>query len=224
MVGPDLAQFADSLLNISAWGLMVAMGIGVIFPGIPEEIFIILIGSAVATGSMSFRFAFIIVLITLALLDLLWYWAGRTGNKVMWKFYEKAIGLPIEDETTLIWKHRKKLVFFSRFAPFIRFLGPFSAGVIKMPVKEFFVWNVFALSVYVPLVMWIGFYFHDRVDSIVTGSRVAGNSIWIGVGLIVLFLILISLRKIFKAWYVKRITDHTPASTRTSPLKRKKKK
>jgi len=223
MIGPDLAQFADSLLNISMVGLMSAMIVGTLFPGIPEELFIILIGSAVATGSMSFRFAFLTVLITLVCLDMIWYWAGRTGNKVMWKFYEKAIGLPIEDETTLIWKHRKKLVFFSRFAPFIRFIGPFSAGVIKMPVREFFVWNVFALSVYVPIMMWIGLYFHDRIDKIIIGSRVAGNSIWIGVGLVVLALLLVGMRKVFKSWYIKRMTDNTPASVRTSPINNKKK-
>lgn len=174
------------------------------FPGIPEELFLILMGSVVASGAVSFWLAFLILWISLMLVDQALYWLARSGGgffkKILVGFKTKVFGDALDTRLDFIERHITKIVVLSRFVFQVRFLGPFLAGTVKMPWKKFTFWNAFALGLYIPLMLIFGKYIGDRVERIAEGIKTVTNSIMMGILVILVIVAIIMIHRQFLIW------------------------
>jgi membrane protein DedA with SNARE-associated domain len=57
----------------------------------------------------------------------------------------------------------------------MRWIGPILAGMHQVSWKKFLKVDIAALFVYVPLMLWLGAYFHNRIDQLIEGVYVVRN-------------------------------------------------
>lgn len=197
----DIPSLVTQIGTGSIVGLAGLTIIANLFPGIPEELFIILLGAAMAsTGVFPFWLVFVVVWAMLTMMDNVLYWLARGGNKLVYKLKGKIFGSHFEERQDFIQKHIVKIVVISRFVVQVRFLGPFLAGAVKMPWKKFQAWNSMALAAYVPLMLWVGMYFGDRIENIIKGVKTVSNSIATGAVVIGVVIILALIHRLFLRW------------------------
>lgn len=192
--------------QIAAYSYLGAFGLSLIanmFVPVPEEIVVLMIGYATGAGLLLFWPTLAIVFAGLLISDLLLYIFAKRGTKVLLIIYEKYFAkLGIKDNEAFLKKNINSVIFFSRFIIQFRFLGPFLAGYFQVPLKQFLKYELPALIMYVPLVMWLGYYFQNRIDVIVSGLGSVKNIIVIVIVVIVLF----SLAQYIKARFMFFLT------------------
>ena len=200
-------EVSSLVTQLSTGSIFVIAGATIVanmFPGIPEELFLILMGSVVASGAVPFWVAFLTLWASLMLVDQVLYWTVRSGGdflkKVFNGFKNKVFGNAIDTRLDFIEKHITKIVVVSRFVFQVRFLGPFLAGTVKMKWKKFTFWNAFALGLYVPLMLILGKYIGDRVERIAEGIRTVSNSILAGILVILVIIAVILIHREFLKW------------------------
>jgi membrane protein DedA with SNARE-associated domain len=200
-------EVSSLVTQLSTGSIFVIAGSTIIanlFPGIPEELFIILMGSIVASGAVPFWVAFLTLWVSLMLVDQVLYWTVRSGGdflkKVFNTFKNKVFGDALDTRLDFINRHITKIVVGSRFVFQVRFLGPFLAGTVKMPWKKFTFWNAFALALYIPLMLILGMYLGDRVERIADGIRTLTNSILAGILVILVIMAIVLIHREFLKW------------------------
>jgi membrane protein DedA with SNARE-associated domain len=109
------------------------------------------------------------------------------ARPIMW-FYKKFFAKHFS-HGQLDWMstHIGKIVFFSRFLVQLRFIGPFMAGQKKMSFWSFVMYDGLAVLIYAPLYLFLGLFFHSRIQSITHNIGVVQNIILIMVGLAIAF-------------------------------------
>ncbi len=170
-------QIIANLGAVSYLGILGATFVANLFPGIPEEVFLIALGYMIGKGVFVFWLCLVIVLGALFVTDNILYFAARKGNKAVRAAGNFLLAGTLEQRLPFIEKHIGHIVFFSRFIFQARFLGPFLAGTIHYPYKKFVVREILALATYVPLTFLIGMYFQDRIEMIISGVGIIGNII-----------------------------------------------
>lgn len=194
----EALMLVDKIGAVSILGLVGMTMVANIIPGIPEELFLLLVGVAVGLGMAPLWFAFFAVLIGLVIDDNIIYWGARKGLPAVIKWKDKFFGKKIDKNTDFITTHIGKIVFFSRFVFQVRFLGPFLAGMVRMPWKRYMVVEVIALAIYIPIMLLLGSYFQERITKLVEGVGVIRNIVLTILGAVVLILIIVYIQKKFK--------------------------
>jgi membrane-associated protein len=189
------------LVEQSPLGIILAAMIANIFPGIPEEVFLLGLGYYSATTGSGFLVLGSFLIVGLMISDTILYYASYRGLPWLKNIFNKLWGKDLDQNQDFLKKHQYKIIFFSRFVMNLRAIGPFTAGLLKMPYLKFFMINALALIIYVPLMLSIGYYFQDRIELILGGVGVVKNAIFMGVVLILIFVIIRSLKRRFKKKY-----------------------
>lgn len=168
---------------------------------VPEEIVILAIGYVGGTDAINFWIALVMVIVGSFASDLGMFALSRNNNRFVTGFYNKFFVkiFPVDQEFLKV--HSEKVVFFSRFLVQLRFLGPFIAGQIRMSWKRFIFWDLLALIVYVPILMWAGHYFAKSLDRIFDGINTVRNIVIVLAVLAVLWAIGKMIRKFFMNKY-----------------------
>lgn len=153
---------------------------------VPEEVVILAIGYVIGTGHINFWITFAVVFFGALLSDVIMYYLSFHGNRLVRGVYDKLFSkiLPMDD--SFVQRHIAKIVFISRFLVNIRFIGPFFAGHVKMPIGTFMFWNSFALLIYTGVMLWAGSYFQDRLEGIFSGIGTFKNVMLILIGIVVI--------------------------------------
>ncbi len=189
----------DHLGTLSYVGIFgVALLSNVIIP-VPEEIVLLAFGYLAGTGKVN---GFILVPIVIAGLltsDLIMYTLSRRGSRIITFFYNKFFARRLETKRAWIEANIEKVIFCSRFLLQLRFLGPCIAGQLKVPLGKFIFWELAALVIYVPLLIWLGSYFRNRVEDIISGVGMVHNVILIAVGV----LLVIGLSRYLERWMLR---------------------
>ena len=177
-----------------------------IFPGIPEEIFLLAVGYLVREGSFSFLGAYVIFMAGFFTVDLVLFSISRRGASFA-RFMEKKFkSMNIHIKTEQIRKHQAMIIFISRFIPFLRWMGPVLTGMSHVSYKKFMRSNFVALLVYVPFVLFLGIVFHHQINKLIEGFNSAGA--YVSTSLIILFVILsATLGRKFFLQQLKKITS-----------------
>lgn len=162
----------ESLPNIGLIGVAVVANL---FPGIPEEVLLLVVGYLIGTGSLVFWKAFVFLFVGFFVMDSVLFALARKGTKFLSKLQEKLLGGDIADHQDFIRKHSSKIIFFSRFALYIRWIGPVLSGSVRTPWKKFLLVDAIALGVYVPTMLLIGIYFRGRIQKVIEGVNAFGN-------------------------------------------------
>jgi membrane protein DedA with SNARE-associated domain len=201
----NIQDIITSSSDIPVIGIYALPIIANIFPGIPEEIFLLAVGYLVREGSFSFLGAYAIFFIGFFTVDLALFSISRRGARFA-KFMEKKFhAMNINIKTEQIRKHERMIIFISRFIPFMRWMGPVLTGMAHVSYKKFMRSNFVALLVYVPFVLFLGYIFHHQIHLVVEGFNKAGA--YISISLIVLFVILsATMGRKFFLQQIKKIT------------------
>ena len=192
----DPTIIVEQIGSASILGLIGLTIVGNLFPGIPEELFLLFVGVAVGFGLMDFWLAFIIIFVMLNIIDHCLYFLARGGIKIFVKIQKKIFPrLDIHGE--FIKSHLDKITFLSRFVFQIRFLGPFLAGANHMKIRRFTILNSIALAIYVPFMLYVGSYFHDRIEQMTQGVEVIRNIVLVALFILILIFLFKYLKKRF---------------------------
>lgn len=193
----------SQLGNLSYLGVFGISLIANILIIIPEEVVLLGLGYVARAGKIDIFFIIPVVLVGLLASDCILYFFSRSKNRFIMFFYDKffskklAVFSPSLRKNEPHWyeRHIEKIIFYSRFLIQLRFVGPFMAGSLRVSFRKFLTYEVAALVIYVPLLLWIGWYFRSRVEEIITGIGHVKNIIAIGIALLIAFSLIQYLRK-----------------------------
>ncbi len=192
-------QLISELGALSYLGIFgVSLLANMVIP-VPEEVVLLALGYLAGIGVVNGLVLVPIVIMGLLISDSVIYYLSKKGNKLINGIYNKFFSRRLESKREWLSLHIEKVIFFSRFLIQLRFLGPFLAGQEKVSWKKFLKYELAALVLYVPLLIWIGFYFRNRVEFIISGVNAIKNAVLIFIGV----LLLISLSKFARRFMLK---------------------
>ena len=130
----------------------------VVAPFLPGDSLIFIVGAVVASSSLHFIFAFLILSIAAILGDSFNYWVGKKIGKKLSnsEFIRKDYLLRTE---RFYEKHGGKTIIYARFFPIIRTFSPFLAGIAEMEYSRFLAFNVIGAVSWVTLFLSMGYFF-----------------------------------------------------------------
>jgi membrane protein DedA with SNARE-associated domain len=179
----------DNIGAYSYLGVFVISILANVVVPFPEEIVILAIGYVVGTGIINGFISLPIILAGLIISDTVMYLLARKGARLLTAFYDRFFAKTLQSRQAWIDNHPGRVIFFTRFMMQFRFLGPFLAGQKKMPYTKFLAYELAALLIYVPVLLLVGSYFQNRLESIISGFGVARNIILIAVGVVLLIAV-----------------------------------
>jgi membrane-associated protein len=173
-----IAQLLDLFLHldahlyelVSAYGpwvylilfLVVFAETGVVVtPFLPGDSLLFATGAIAATGALDPNALIALLLVAAVLGDACNYWIGRcVGPKVFtrqksWFFNPEHL----RRTHAFYEKHGGKTIIIARFVPIIRTFAPFVAGVGEMGYRRFFSFNVIGALLWVPTLVYAGYFF-----------------------------------------------------------------
>lgn len=186
----DLSQvgtFLPFIQQFSVVGLYLFALVANLFPGIPEEVFFVFLGYLWQAGNLPLPFGIIVVLLVIGLMtsDLVLLYLSKTGARALNPFRKQLTKWFPNSGSTSLDKWMTHIIFISRFVMFMRWIGPILAGMHQVSWKKFLKVDIVALFVYVPLMLWLGAYFHNRIDQLIEGVYVVRNIAGIVIAVIV---------------------------------------
>ncbi len=174
-----------------------------VFVPFPEEIVILAIGYVAGTGTINFWITLPIVIVGAFASDVLMFTLSRHDNRFVKGFYTRFFSKVFPIHHDFLVAHSEKVIFFSRFLVQLRFLGPFIAGQVRAKWKTFVAYDLLALVIYVPFLMWVGHYFQHSLDSIFDGINTVKNIVLIVAGVLVLW----TVGKLVRSYFMNKIAD-----------------
>ena len=137
--------------------IFVETGI-VIAPLLPGDSILFVIGTLLSGKNITVFFIFAMLSLAAIVGDSLNYFIGKHfGEKIIEK---KWVNIKyIKQSENFYKKYGKKAIFYARFAPILRTIAPFVAGIGKMNYKEFFMANVAGGVCWVFIFLFAGYLF-----------------------------------------------------------------
>lgn len=187
---PHDTFFISTIEQFSYLGIFFfAIFSGYIIP-VPEEITLLIVGYMASMRIIHLTPAIFVVIIAFIIGDNILFRLVLKNNKFVEKLIHDVLSLKfIVKHKEFLEKHMHFTIFFTRFFPFLRFVGPVYAGYAKAKESVFMTFNTLAIIIYAPIVMSIGYLFHQDfnqiVGQIVRIRHIGVILIWIIVGLII---------------------------------------
>ncbi len=188
-------SFLTNLGGLSYLGIFgISLLANIVIP-VPEEIVLLALGYAAHAGGIDVFYVIPIVIIGLLVSDIVLYALSRKENRIVTYLYKKIFASRLAGKEMWIADNIEKVMFFSRFLVQLRFIGPFMAGQHNVKFKKFITYELAALVLYVPLLVWTGWYFHQSVARIVSGVELVRNAIFIVLGIIIILSLMRSMNR-----------------------------
>jgi membrane protein DedA with SNARE-associated domain len=174
---------------LGLFGFMVLTGCGL---PLPEELAIIYAGVLSAEGNLHPQVAFAAVLLGALVGDAAMYHIGRRfGHNLAWIHPKLAKIVHADREEYFekaILRHGFKVLFLARFMVGVR--GPvyLAAGVVRMPFKQFLLWDLVSATAVVGLFFGLSYYFGQDIARLLRDAELTLTlvvlAVVLGVGLI----------------------------------------
>jgi membrane protein DedA with SNARE-associated domain len=141
------------------WAIFLIVMAGNIGVPVPEETVLILSGYLVWKKELWLPAVLAIGMLSATAGDNLGYWLGRRyGSRVTgYKGWTLAQSEKVDRMRVIVARHGALAVFFARFLPGLRFMAGPIAGMLGMPFLKFFVSDVLAAIIYVPVAVAAGY-------------------------------------------------------------------
>ncbi|MFT5280918.1 MAG: membrane protein DedA with SNARE-associated domain [Flavobacteriaceae bacterium] len=154
---------------------------------VPEEVFLLIVGYLGGIGVVKLWISGLIIFCGLTISDIVLYHLSRGAGKIVSFLRKKLVGKDKDaSEINIFRPHINKFIFFSRFFVGFRWIGPVLAGSLRIPKKQFLIYNSLALVVYIPFMLWLGYFFRNRIEELITRSDNVKYFVLIAIGIIVL--------------------------------------
>lgn len=158
---------ALSYLGVFIIGLLA----NIVIP-VPEEVSLITLGYLSGIGAFHIILVVPLIVIGLLISDLLIYWLSKKGSKITQTFYHKFFASQFQFLQNIDNERLEKIILFSRFFAFFRFLAPFLGGMYKVPVRRFIYLEVLSISLYSSVYLFLGFFLRNQVEKIISGVNI----------------------------------------------------
>jgi len=177
---------------------------------VPEEIILLIVGYFTAKGQFNFILSYIIFVTGMFISDTFLYLMAYKGARIT-KRLEKKIqnNRHLKDEG-FVKKHIKIIIIVSRFLMYLRWIGPVLSGITKVRYKTFAFYNTLALLIYVPFILWLGRYFENYIDNIISDVNRIRNGLLLILSIIVISLLFKLINKKFIRSITQTIDEYTP--------------
>lgn len=146
-------------------GVLFLCGLGL---PIPEDITLVSAGYLAGIGQISFIGANVVCLVGVLIGDVILFSIGRKfGYSVLsWPIFKRVFSQKRIDKAFERARKRAKIIcFIARFMPGLRACIYLSCGIVGVPFRVFILQDSLAALLSVPFFVWIGFKFHDKIDS-----------------------------------------------------------
>jgi len=167
--GLSLEQAADFLIRhgyalLFGWVLLEQMGLPI--PAVP---LLIAAGALAGAGKMNLTFAVALAFIAVILADLFWYALGRyRGGRIL----KLLCRISLEPDScvrrteNLFIRHGAHSLLVAKFVPGLNTAAPSLAGIFRMPVRRFMIFDSLGGFFWVATFAGLGFTFSDRLEQI----------------------------------------------------------
>lgn len=192
-------EFIHQLGGLSYLGVFgVAMLAMIVLP-FPEEVTLLSLGYLAGVGVFHWALLIPVCMAGLFVADTSIYLLARRGSKITTKAYQKLFAEKFDFLKNMNPEKLERLIIFSRFLTYFRFLAGFLAGHYKISFKRFLSYEMVSLSVYVTLFIGLGFFLRNQVERVIAGVGVVQNIIL----MVVLFSIAIVVFRSIKKYFLR---------------------
>ena len=151
---------------------------GYIVP-VPEEILLLLAGYIAGVGLNNVYFALLAAILGILVGDNVLFWLSKyKGSRIINKLKQKVRRNELNKYKHLMKEHIGKTIFIVRFIVGFRFFGPFLAGSVNIKWKTFQFYNLIAVLIYAPLIVFLGFHFHNKLALVITQVEIIRHIIF----------------------------------------------
>ena len=166
--------------------LLVATGLG---SPIPEDLILAIAGYLISASAFSWPAALILGVLGVVSSDVLLYAWGRQLHAGVSRGWTSRLMTPQHLVTAERWLARfgDKAVFFGRLLPGTRTFAFIGAGVRRMPIGRFLLFDVLGAAVWVPAVLFAGTQIGEEIgglDQLL--RRLARSVVWVVLGVVIL--------------------------------------
>lgn len=184
--------------------LLVSLGESLAFVGtvVPGGVIVVLAGFFSARGYLDLGDLIWFAAIGAILGDSISYWLGSKGAQ-LFRSENKILKLSLlEKGETFFKKHGNKSILLGRFIGPLRPIVPFVAGLFKMNIRSFFVWNVTSAFLWATSYLLLGYFFGGAIQALETWSTRVGFFVLIVVlSAIVLWFLVKKSRALFSLMF-----------------------
>jgi membrane protein DedA with SNARE-associated domain/rhodanese-related sulfurtransferase len=150
MSGTTELLIHDGYMILFAWVLAEQLGLPV-----PAGALLLGVGALAGAGRMNFAVAFLLSIVAVGICDAFWYHLGRRGGVKVLRWICRISLEPdscVHHTEVRFEKHGKWLLLFAKFVPGLNAVAPPLAGLSRMPVREFALFDGFGAA------FWAGGY------------------------------------------------------------------
>lgn len=199
----------------------LALAANMVVP-VPEEIVLLVVGYFTAKGHFSFLYSYAIFVSGMFISDTILYFMAYKGARITKRLAKKVESNRHLRDEGFVRKHIKKIIIMSRFVMYLRWIGPVLSGVAKVKYKTFALYNAIALAIYVPFVLWLGRYFENYIDNILSDINRVQNVFLFIFSIITLSILFKLINKKFLRTITEKIDEYTPTWIPGLSIKKRK--
>lgn len=192
-----------SIGGLSYGGMFIVAILSNMVIPVPEEIILLAVGYLTGIGVFMYPVVMAIFIAGMLLSDYILYSLSLHGSKLVKKLRDRLAKRGLLKNERYTKKHIKKIIFFSRFLVYLRFIGPVVAGSSHTPRKTFLTYDFLALVVYVNVFLGLGNYFHNQISVVQAGIARFSNYLLTGLILVGTIFLFRFLHKHFLRWFYK---------------------
>lgn len=205
----DTNVIINSLGGLSYFGVLVLAFLSNMFIPVPEELILVVMGYLSGNGLFMYPLVMGIFILGLMISDYMLYSLTLRGSKLVRGFVKRLQKKGLLKNEGYSRRHIKKIIFFSRFLVYLRFIGPVMSGYLKIDRKTFLTHNFLALVIYVNIFLGLGHHFHKQIEVITDGVARFKNYLFTGLLIIVTIVALRFIQKNFISW-LRKIGEFIP--------------
>jgi membrane protein DedA with SNARE-associated domain len=176
-------------------GILLLCGLGL---PIPEDVSLICAGYLAHIGTVELHSIFIVCFAAVLGGDTLAFMVGRKfGTKILATRFGHRYFSPRRQRRVRAYfrSYGSKVIFIARFLPGLRFSIFLSAGMLHVRPYVFIVYDSLAALLSVPFLVYMAWFFGDRIDQVIKWARRSEYGILALVGVLVLYLVIKIIRK-----------------------------
>lgn len=177
---------------------------------VPEELVLVAVGYFSAKGHFNFFYSYGIFVSGMFVSDTILYFMAYKGSRITKRLQRKIENNRHLKDEGFVKRHIRKIIFISRFLMYLRWVGPVISGVARVPYKKFALYDFLALLIYVPLILFLGFYFENYIDKIMSDVNRVRNIFMLIFSVIVLIFLAKNANKKFIRSITETIDEYTP--------------
>lgn len=174
---PDTSFFITYVEHTSYVGIFLTLAIAGFAIPIPEEVMLLLVGYLAASGVNNIWIVLPISFISVLISDYIVFFASRFGGRLIRRWQNMISPQTLQRFEEHMRTHTGKTIMTLRFAVGLRFLSMFVAGATQVSSWKFILFDGLALCLYVPILLFLGYHFHDKISVVIARATAVRHSI-----------------------------------------------